>query len=137
MAKTDFYSSLDRNYIKNELSEMITQICLEKGLSFVISKSSYSHESMKITLELSNKEESVAVSNPYLHYELAWKKQHSRYFTLGLQNDWLGKKFQFGATQYTIIGLSQRKSKWPIIAANRFGDLRKFSITSISMKTFI
>lgn len=139
MATTNFTLGSDRSYIKNELSEMLKAICQEKGLNFVISKTIYSVDSLKITLELGVAKDGAesGVVNPYLPYEKAWNDQWSRYSGLGLKREWLGKKFQYGSTQYTIVGLSTRKSKWPVMCANRFGDLRKFSVSNLSMKTFI
>lgn len=133
---TNFSYSSERNYITNELSDMLSQLCQEKNLSFALTKTRYTNEALKITVEISPKESSTlndqnstTLNDPDLGYRNAWKRQANRYRSLGLQNDWLGKKIKFGRNEYTIVGLAQRKQRCPIII--RFGTLvRKISVDS-------
>jgi hypothetical protein len=134
----DFTKLSERNYITNELSDMLSQLCQEKNLSFALTKTRYTHEALKITVEISPKAEgdqnsamfdASTLNDPDLGYRNAWKRQANRYRSLGLQNDWLGKKIKFGRNEYTIVGLAQRKQRCPIII--RFGTLvRKISVAS-------
>ena len=134
---TNFSYSSERSYITNELSDMLSQLCQEKNLSFALTKTRYTNSELKITVELSPKDSEVttgvnASNDPDLAYRNAWKRQAHRYRSLGLKSEWLGKTIKFGHSEYTIVGLAQRKQRCPIIVRGKSHDItRKISVEAV------
>lgn len=124
-----------RDFIKKEMTEMLSQLCTEQGLSFQLSKMTYSPDTLKIVVDLAVPDtgavENTSANDPYLIYRNSWKKNWRRYESYGLKNEWLGKKFKYGLTEYTVVGITPRKCKYMVFCSADHWE-RRWSIGKIS-----
>jgi hypothetical protein len=121
---------IDRDTVKSvrkHLEVALESVGKNLGMSIKVGSASFSSSNICFKIEVAAVENGQVMSRE----AEAWKQQ-ARLF--GLDPDGLGKQFTYGGRQYTITGLSPRRSRFPIMAEREDGKQFKFPIEVIKNK---